>query len=261
MIRFRKMVFRVLLALTILWGCSDASNNTAKVKTPSPTDQKTAKDKVKKPKLEWPETGKIKAFFEAYGKENPETHVLLKTRLGNIEIELFEDTPLHRANFIFNIKRGLLHRTIFYRVVPGFMIQGGNSDHDQTLEKREGAGSYYIPSERGKHIHKKGALSMAMSYKDNPQNKSAQYSFFIVMGSRFTEDGLDATEKEYEVSIPEENRVVYKEVGGSPHLDHKHTVFGRVVSGMEVVEAISKEPRDSGDWPVNDVIIEYEVLK
>jgi peptidyl-prolyl cis-trans isomerase A (cyclophilin A) len=209
----------------------------------------------------WPKRGQIKEYFTAYGEENPERLVKLKTRLGDIIIELFEDTPIHRANFVHHIKRGLYEKTIFYRVVPDFMIQGGNSDNDITLEKRTNAGAYYIPSEVTKnHIHERGAVAMAMSYVNNPEMKSAQYSFYIVIGAKFTDGGLKATEEEYGIKVPLENRELYKTIGGSPHLDGKHTVFGKVIEGMDVVEAIANEKRDSGDWPINDVVIEYEIL-
>ncbi|MEZ4722014.1 MAG: peptidylprolyl isomerase [Flavobacteriales bacterium] len=249
-----------IIVSLLLIGCNsdrdEKSDNTEIV-----SEKSVAKPSIQEPKIQWPQPGKVKEFFTQYGQENQETKVKLKTRLGDIVIELFEDTPLHRANFIHHIKRGLYYKTIFYRVVPGFMIQGGNSDNDATLEKRENVGAYYIPSEVSpKHIHERGAVAMAMSYVNNPEMKSAQYSFYIVIGTPFTEKGLKATEDEYGMKVPQENREVYMTIGGSPHLDGKHTVFGRVLEGMDVVEAIAAEKRDSGDWPVNDVVIEYEIL-
>lgn len=210
----------------------------------------------------WPRTDNVREYFTEYGQQHPETLVKLSTRLGDIFIRLYEDTPLHRANFIHHIKRSLYDNTIFYRVVPGFMIQGGNSDNDECREKRKNIPAYYIPSEVGSgHIHKRGAVAMAMSYVNNPEMKSAQYSFYIVIGSTFTPAGLNAVESEYNIAIPDSLREVYMTVGGTPHLDGKHTVFGEVVKGMDVVEAIAMEERDSGDWPVNDVVITYTVLE
>lgn len=221
-------------------------------------EENKAKKTISFPK---PQIGKVATFFEHYGEENRETQVLLKTRLGDIMLKLYEETPLHRANFVYNIKNELYYRTIFYRVIPNFMVQGGNSDNDRTLEKREHAGSYYIPNEAQPGlIHKRGAVAMAMMYDDNPDLKSSQYSFYIVIGKPLTREGLDAVEEEYELRIPEADRKIYQEIGGTPHLDGKHTVFGEVVEGMEVVEAIAAEERDTGDWPITDVIIDYKVL-
>ena len=130
----------------------------------------------------------------------------------------------------------------FHRVIPDFMIQGGNSDYDKTLEMRASNSAYYITNEvQANHIHKKGAVAMAMTYTDNPEMKSAQYSYYIVIGKTFDEAVLEATEKEYKIKIPEANKSVYKSLGGTPHLDGVHTVFGEVIEGMDVVEAISKE--------------------
>lgn len=250
----------LVFSCALLSGCRENTPQKQAPQTAEPATTET--QKPEEPKEKWPELGKVTAFFTAYGKENPETRVKLKTRLGDITLRLFEDTPLHRANFIHHIKRGLYYKTIFYRVMPDFMIQGGNSDNDQTLEKRENVGAYYIPSEVSPaHIHERGAVAMAMSYVNNPEMKSAQYSFYIVIGAAFTESGLKAVENEYDITIPASSRKVYTTIGGTPHLDGKHTVFGEVLDGMDVVEAIAEQKRDSGDWPINDVVIEYEILE
>ena len=212
--------------------------------------------------IDWPDPKSVDEFFKLYALEHDNHRVLLKTRSGEIEIELFSDTPLHRASFLFNISRGLYDKTIFYRVVPEFMIQGGNSDNDKTIQAREQAGAYYIQSETNSNqIHGRGADAMAMSYENNPEMKSTQYSFYIVIGQPFTEKGLAVTEDEYDMKVPQENRKTYITIDGAPHLDGKHTVFGKVVRGMEVVESTADEKRDSGDRPVDDEVVEYEVLK
>lgn len=260
--------YSVLTFMTaaLIGGCARNDNQAKSIDQVKPAQKaksttKTQEEKATKATLATPKPGNEQAFFSKYAQNNPETMVLLKTRLGNIKIQLFDDTPIHRGNFLYNIKEELYYSTIFYRVVPNFMIQGGNSDYDKTVEMRELAGAYYIPNESSsKHLHTRGAVAMAMSYEDNPGLKSAQYSYYIVIGTPFQDSGLDAVEKEYGINISTEARELYKTVGGTPHLDGKHTVFGRVVKGMEVVEAISNEKRDSGDWPVNDVVIEYEVV-
>ena len=99
-----------------------------------------------------------------------------------------------------------------------------------------------------------------MNYQNNPENNSSQYDWYIVIGKTFSADLLDATAKEYNMDIPDDHRSVYIEKGGAPHLDGKHTVFGRVISGMDVVEEISEVRRDGSDWPFNDIIIDYEIL-
>lgn len=254
-----------MISVNMLLSCSERSADQVSTQKVTETKRSPQKPKTKKPpkkKLAKPKEGKEKAFFLKYAEKHRETEVVLKTRLGDIRIRLYEETPIHRANFLYNINEDLYEQTIFYRVVPNFMIQGGNSDHDATLEKREDAGAYYIPNETSPElIHKRGAIAMAMSYTDNPDLRSAQYSYYIVIGDRFSDTGLDAVEEEYNTTIPEQNREVYRTIGGTPHLDGVHTVFGEVIEGMDVVEAIANEPRDSGDWPVNDVIISYEVVK
>ena len=259
-----KMYWLSAIILVLLFAACNSTSEPAKnseVAKQKPKAEQVDKPNAEKPKERWPKRGEIKEYFTEYGKANPETHVMLKTSFGNIELELFEDTPLHRANFIHHIKRGLYERTVFYRVAPDFVIQGGNSDHDKTNERRKKVDSYYIPNEvKPHHFHQRGALAAAMNYQNNPENNSSQYDWYIVIGKTFSADLLDATAKEYNMDIPDDHRSVYIEKGGAPHLDGKHTVFGRVISGMDVVEEISKVRRDGSDWPFNDIIIDYEIL-
>ena len=98
-------------------------------------------------------------FLKAYGKLNKETLVLFKTRLGDIKIKLYKETPLHRASFIFLIKTGYFNTTSFHRIVPEFIVQGGNSDHPKTRKLRIKY-NYRIPAEIKPHRkHKYGALA------------------------------------------------------------------------------------------------------
>lgn len=262
----RIIVISSLIVLSVN-ACSNESKNQpeqpneqiASNSTASKVSEEIAPEKEA---LAWPNIENSDVFLKNFGEQNKETIVLLKTKLGNIKIRLFEDTPYHRANFLFNVKRELYEKTIFYRVVPNFIIQGGNSDYDKTIEKRAENAAYYIPNEtKAGHIHKRGAVAMAMTYENNPKQKSAQYSYYIVVGKKFDDAVLDATEREYSVKLSPNQREAYKTVGGAPHLDGVHTVFGEVIEGMDVVDAISKVETDTGEWPVNDILIEYEVLE
>jgi len=255
--------FLTILHILLLAACSQGTppNHQNPIERPSSKEVEEKTIIKKEKRLKKPNTENVKQFFLEYAENNPSSTVRLKTRLGDIDIKLYDDTPIHKGNFLYNINEELYHQTIFYRVVPDFMIQGGNSDNDQTLEKREKEAAYYIPNEcKLEHIHKRGAVSMAMSYDDNPEKKSAQYSYYIVLGTPLNEGGLDAVEEEYGIEISENSREIYSSIGGTPHLDGVHTVFGEVIKGLDIVEAISNEKRDSGDWPINDVVIECEVL-
>ncbi|PVW15693.1 peptidylprolyl isomerase [Marixanthomonas spongiae] len=173
------------------------------------------------------------AFLTQYGKENPETKVKISTRLGDIVIELYEDTPLHRANFIYLVKQGYFNETFFHRIVPDFIIQGGNSDLPSTNKKRAKLGNdYLLPAEINGRNHFYGSVSGAKEYRENPDKKSAPYEFFIFLG-------------------PETS---------TSHLNGNYTVFGRVTQGMDVVEKIAALPSDEGDWPLQNVYVEAEVL-
>lgn len=195
-----------------------------------------------------------------YGKENPETKAVVKTTYGNIYVRLYEDTPLHRASFVMLAKRGFYDSTFFYRIHKNFVIQGGNSDSDETLLKLHEIGTYRIPLEiKPHHIHKKGALALAIP--DNvADRRSSPFNFYIVQGHKFTSRSLKQTEEKYQFKIPEKYRNTYFEIGGAPHLDGDYTVFGEVTKGFSVIDKIAEIETNVSDFPVKEVYLSVEIL-
>ncbi|HET9053462.1 MAG TPA: peptidylprolyl isomerase [Cyclobacteriaceae bacterium] len=174
----------------------------------------------------------VREVLTQYGKDHPENEVLIETSFGNIRLILYDDTPLHRANFVKLINDGVFDDAEFYRVVYEFMIQGG--DQRQQLP-------YRVPAEfNPKYIHKQGALSMARVMDNNPNMESSAEQFFIIHGSRYTQEDLDAEMNYFGLSLTPEQQAIYKKQGGSMDLDQKFTVFGEVTEGIEVVAQIAK---------------------
>lgn len=176
-------------------------------------------------------------FLTQYGIDHPETKVLISTRFGDITIQLFEDTPLHRANFIYLVNQQYFNETFFHRVVPNFIIQGGNSDLRSTPKKRAAIGhNYLIPAElQTGRKHKYGTVSGAKEYRENPDKQTAPFEFFIFIG-------------------PETQTA-------TGHLNGNYTVFGQVIQGMDVLEKIAKVKRDEGDWPLENIYLEANVIE
>lgn len=172
-------------------------------------------------------------FFFNYAKEVKENRVRLTTNMGSFTVELYDNVPYHKANFIYLSRKGYFDNTQFHRVVKNFIIQGGNSDDKETSKKRRLIGRYLLPPDTRKgHKHHRGTISMPSSERDNPHKLASPYEFFIV------------------VTKP-----------GSYHLDGSYTPFGRVVQGMDVVDAINNVPVGDGDWPWQNVyILKAEVL-
>ena len=201
-----------------------------------------------------------------YGLSNTEKIVEIQTLYGEIRLRLYDDTPLHRANFIMLIKKGFFDNTLFYRVIRNFMIQGGNSDRDNVFHKMAKIGNYRIPSEiRSNHLHKRGALSMAVQeqYFKDPKKfdkNSSPYNFFIVQKGKISDRYMDKLEDIYSIKIPEPNRVIYRKYGGNPHLDGDYTVFGEVIKGLRVVDQINSVLTDAQDRPLENILIKIKVV-
>lgn len=200
-------------------------------------------------------------FLKAYAEEHPEKNLRIETPHGDITIELYENTPMHRANMIFLAREGYYDDTWFHRVSGDHVIQAGNSDKMSTVEKRREIGHYKLPPEAlAKNFHRRGAVAAARSYSNNPDKKSDAFEFYIAVGRSYTMDQLRTMQEQQDLDLNREQEKIYSTQGGSPHLDGEHTVFGRVTSGMEVVEKINNVETDEGEWPLKNIPIQVEVL-
>lgn len=194
------------------------------------------------------------AFLTEWGANQAGNQLRIMTEYGPVEVQLFDDVPIHRANFLYKVYRGYFDPTELTRVVPDFVVQGGNSEEERPQQLRFLIGRHTLPSELdGHHIHVRGALAMSRSYSDNPDKRSSAYDFYIVTGRKVGERELARLERERGWSYTEDQRRMYREEGGTPHLDGEHTVFGRVVSGMEFVDKLAATPTDDSDWPLTRV--------
>lgn len=194
--------------------------------------------------------------------------VLIETSLGNMTVELFNETPQHRDNFIKLAQEGFFDDLLFHRVIKGFMIQGGDPKSKGAAAGQPlgmGGPGYTIPAEfNEKFMHVKGVLSAARQGDQvNPRKESSGSQFYIVQGKVESDDMLDNIEQRKGIKYTEEQRAQYKSLGGTPFLDMEYTVFGKVVEGLEVIDKIAavQTDRRAGDRPVEDVTMKIKVLK
>lgn len=179
-----------------------------------------------------------------------DTVAVMHTSLGDIHIRLFVDqTPKTCENFITHAKNGYYNGVTFHRVIKDFMIQGG--DPEGTGCGGESIWGHPFKDEFHKDLHNlRGALSMANA---GPGTNGSQ--FFIVQCNT-CHPGLLSQMADLREHFPEATEAAYREVGGTPHLDYRHTVFGQVYLGMDVVDAIASVKTGRNDKPVEDVVIE-----
>mgnify|MGYP005812151115 CR=1 FL=1 len=197
-------------------------------------------------------------------KTDRKRDVLLHTTMGDITVRLSDSTPLHRDNFLRLVKSGYYDSVLFHRVINRFMIQSGDGDSKRAPAGQplgNGGPGYTVPAEfRTTLFHRKGVIAAARESDDvNPQKASSGSQFYLVQGRVFTEGALDSLEKNrLKRKLPAEHREVYKTIGGTPHLDQNYTVFGEVVSGLDVIDRIAATPTSKGpdrDRPIEDVRI------
>ena len=201
------------------------------------------------------------SFLTEWGRGQTENRVALDTKHGRVVVELFDDVPVHRANFLYKVYRRYFDPSEFTRVVPDFVVQGGNSEEERPQQLRFLIGQHTLPAEfKNHHIHSRGALAMSRSYSDNPEKRSSGYDFYIVTGRKIGAQELGRIQREKGRDYSRDQADVYARQGGAPHLDGEHTVFGRVVEGMDVVDRLAATPRDGSDWPVERLEVRMNLL-
>ena len=249
--------------------------------------------------------------------DNKMTKVKLETTLGDIVVELYNETPQHRDNFIKLVKEGYYNGVLFHRVIKDFMIQTGdgnskNAGPETTLG--DGDPGYTIEAEfvYPKYFHKRGALAAARTPDQmNPERRSSGSQFYIVTGKIFSSEVLKqmiqnkakrvkeetvvrlVTENSAKIKqmqekqdnagmmalqneilqqaqakadsltkLTDEQMDAYTSIGGTPHLDGEYTVFGEVVSGMDVVDKIQNTTTGRNDRPTVDIkIVKATIVK
>ena len=172
---------------------------------------------------------KDRKFTQEEIKKMAETKAIIETKLGNIELKFFPDVaPIHVNNFIELAKKGFYDNTTFHRVIPGFMIQGGDPNTKSPDRSKHGMGDpgYKVKAEFNAKQHKRGILSMARAQDPN----SAGSQFFICVA-----DAL--------------------------FLDRQYTVFGEVVSGMDVADKIVNQQRDRMDNPNERIEMKVKIVE
>jgi cyclophilin family peptidyl-prolyl cis-trans isomerase len=193
-------------------------------------------------------------------------YLKIDTDSGAMVVKLYNQTPLHRDNFIKLAKKNFYDGLLFHRVIKDFMIQGGDPDSKNAkpgAQLGDGGLKYTIPAEFDSTLfHKKGALAMAREGDDvNPKKASSSTQFYIVEGRPFTDSDMDKMESRFKIKIPESHRQVYRTTGGAPFLDMNYTVFGEVVSGQDVISKIASMEKDSNDRPLTDIKMTITLLK
>lgn len=213
---------------------------------------------------------------EAQGTAKPTKPLVeINTSAGRMVVALYNETPLHRDNFLKLVREQAYDSLLFHRVVKGFMIQGGDPDsryaEDRGVVLGKGGVGYTIESEiRPGLIHRKGALAAARQPDQvNPEKRSSGSQFFIVQGGTWTAANLKRLEQRRNSERPDplqwhytpEQVKTYGTWGGAPHLDGEYTIFGEVVQGMEVLDAIASLPCDAADRPLTDVRMWMRVIE
>ena len=205
--------------------------------------------------------------FPAAAQEPQGEHmIVIETTMGDMVIKLYNETPADRNNMIKLINDGFYNDQLFHRVIKDFMIQGGDP-HSTGAEKGQRLGSggpgYTIPAEfHNNLIHKKGALAAARKGdRDNPEQASSGSQFYLVQGRVLTPEEINILTQRGVATFTEESTEIYTTMGGTPHLDGAYTVFGEVVEGLEILDAIASRPTDAYNRPLEDIIYSISIIK
>lgn len=205
-------------------------------------------------------SGFVLAILLVSGCKEKEYQAVISTNFGDITILLYNSTPIHRDNFIKLVNEGFYEDLLFHRIIENFMIQGGDPESRTAPPNTKlgvGGPGYELDPEIGAP-HLRGALAAART--PNTLKKSSGSQFYIVVGKPIAPPELLQIELSKKITYNETQKKLYLEQGGYPSLDMEYTVFGEVLSGMDVVDKISRAQKDQRDRPVQDVRMKIKMI-
>jgi peptidyl-prolyl cis-trans isomerase B (cyclophilin B) len=183
-------------------------------------------------------------------------YAVIETPMGNMRVLLYDETPLHRDNFVKLANEGYYDDLLFHRNIDGFMVQGGDPESKEASPGQtlgQGGPGYTIPAEIGAP-HIKGALAAArLGGAANPNKESSGSQFYLVQGRPVPDAQLNSLEQQRNIKYNDAQRQLYKELGGTPGLDGDYTVFGEVVEGLDVIDKLAAVPTDGANRPKEDI--------
>jgi len=206
----------------------------------------------------------ISTISFAQKKSKKDYLVTLHTKYGTMHLVLFDDTPLHKANFVKLVEQKFYDSLLFHRIIDGFMIQGGDPESKTAKPNQRlgggGGNMERIPYEfKANHVHKKGALAAARD--NNPEKKSSACQFYIVQGKKMTDDEVTQVAQRNGMDYTTQQRAEYMILGGTPRLDNSYTVFGEAIDNLDLIDTIAKQAKDSADRPKEDIKMSMTVKK
>lgn len=193
-------------------------------------------------------------------------YVLIMTDSGDMKVKLYNETPLHRDNFISLVKQKYYNELLFHLVKPGSVIEGGDPNSyeagDSVVLGNGGPGYTLEPEIVEGLFLKKGTLvASRLGDKANPKRESNGSQFFIVQGRKFSLTELNIIERQKKDTISEEQRQLYTTIGGLPSYDKQYTVFGEIVEGLDVLDKLMAVKTHTNGRPVEPLRMWMKVVK
>lgn len=209
----------------------------------------------------------IKTYKKKYSGKNDAYRVLVITNKGNMILRLYNETPLHRDNFVNKVDSGFYNGLLFHRIIKDFMIQGGDPNSKaakagETLGDGEAKGTR-IPAEIKTDLgiyHERGTLAAARD--NNPEKASSNCQFYISQGKVYSEADLKQYVERRGLKLNDVQFKLYTTKGGIPHLDNNYTVFGITEEGIDVLDQLQQVKTVTGDRPeTNEPMLLFVVSK
>lgn len=192
--------------------------------------------------------------------------VQIETNLGNMKVKLYNETPAHRDTFVSLIQKGYYDDLLFHRAIKEFVVQGGDPTSKTVVPEQElgnGGKDFQFPAEIDKNpnIHKKGAIAFANTMVVDSLKHTVGGQFYIVQGKPIRNGEITGIQKLFGRKYTDEQKEAYGSIGGLPHLDTKNTVFGEVIKGTEVIDAMTGKETNENDRPLQDIRMKVVILK